>query len=75
MKGMSIKNSATTKVLDQSSIKKFITRSPLSEIQERAKQREIIQKHQERVKQITPLGSTTKPKRKTPPSIEEDPSK
>ena len=75
MKGMSIKNSATTKVLEQSSIKKFITRSPLSEIQERAKQREIIQKHQERVKQTTPLGSTTKPKRKTPPSIEEDPSK
>ena len=64
-----------TKVLEQNSIKKFITRSPLSEIQERAKQWEIIQKQQERVKQTTPLGSASKPKRKTPPSIEEDPSK
>ena len=72
---MSVKNSTVTKVLEQSSIKKFITRSPLSEIQERAKQRELSQKQQERVKQTTPLGSASKPKRKTPPSIEEDPSK
>ena len=75
MKGMSLKKSAAKEVLEQSSIKKFITWSPLSEIQKRAKQLEITQKQQERAKQVTPLGSASKPKRKTPPSIEEDPSK
>ena len=72
---MSLKKPTVKKELEQSSIKRYITRSPLSEIQERAKQLEVIQKQQERVKQITPLESATKPKRKTPLSIEEDPSK
>ena len=56
---MSVKNSAVTKVLEQSSTKKFITQSPLSEIQERVKQRELTQKQQDRVKQTTPLGSAS----------------